>query len=342
MDKVESDILSKDKCINDMEMIENILLNINNISNEEGKEICKEVYNILIGYKNVYYINQDIIDEYEELEQIILSDANYIEIKEKEKKFVELLKNYLSSNIFECNVCHNDVVFLPLDKVLPIVRTNRDKYGFTYCDAIFQLENKTKFMCPRCNALDRDRLMIAFMDKVCTEKNERLKMLQVAPLINIEKWALEKDYIDYESTDLFMENVTFNADLQDMNMVKDETYDIIVCSHVLEHVKDTAKAMSELYRILKPQGVCLLLVPLIVGLEETDEEWGLSEEENWRRFGQGDHCRLFAKSDFISRLEKAGFTVNELKKEWFGSEFYQKHGFDEYSILYAGTKKIVL
>lgn len=71
---------------------------------------------------------------------------------------------------------------------------------------------------------------------------------------------------------------------------------------------------------------------------DTDEEWGCSEEENWRRFGQNDHCRLYGKRDFIRRLEKVGFYVNELGEGWFGKDFYQKHGFDDLSIMYVATK----
>ena len=132
------------------------------------------------------------------------------------------------------------------------------------------------------------------------------------------------------------------ADLQDMNMVADETYDIIVCSHVLEHVENDAKAMGELYRMLKPDGVCLVLVPLIVGKQDTEEKWGCSIEENWRRFGQGDHSRLYGREDFIGRLQKAGFYVNELGKEWFGEEFYREYGFDELSVMYVATKAVRL
>ena len=238
-----------------------------------------------------------------------------------------------------CNACGNEVFFNPIS---PTQEAMRKKNGFLYWNADFQMENRENYECPVCGACDRDRLMIAFLEEVQAEGGEKLRMLQIAPSPSIERYALGRDDILYDSMDLMIQDVTFRADLQHMDMVEDETYDIIVCSHVLEHVENDARAMSELYRILKPEGVCLVLVPLIAGKQDTEEQWGCSEEENWRRFGQGDHSRLYGKNDFVGRLRGAGFYVNELGKEWFGEEFYRLHGFDDLSILYVVTRDIRL
>lgn len=245
----------------------------------------------------------------------------------------------IGEHVKRCNVCGEDVFFLPIPEGYHLMRK---RYGFIYCDADFQLESKDYYGCPACGAYDRDRLMIAFLEELKAEGDEKLRMLQIAPSPAIERYALRREDICYESTDLMMPGVTFQADLQHMDMVEDEAYDIIVCSHVLEHVRNDALAMKELYRILKPDGVCLVLVPLIVGKADTEEQWGCSEEENWRRFGQSDHSRLYGKKDFIRRLQNAGFYVNELDKQWFGEEFYQEYGFDDLSIMYVATKGIKL
>ena len=254
-------------------------------------------------------------------------------------KVCDVILAYIEEHMHWCNVCKNDVFFLPIP---PDHEKLRRQNGFIYWNAEFQLESKDNYICPVCKLKDRDRLIIAFLEMIQAENEERLRMLQVAPAPAIENYALGRTDISYESTDLLMSDVTFQADLQNMSMVEDETYDIIVCAHVLEHVEDDIQAMHELYRILKPKGVCLILVPLIVGRMDTDEQWGCTAAENWRRFGQGDHCRLYGKEDFIKRLDKVGFHVNELGKEWFGEEFYQRCGFDEYSILYVATKEIEL
>ncbi len=252
---------------------------------------------------------------------------------------IELLEGYIGQKAKKCNACKNEVFFTPIPSGY---EETRKQCGFLYWNADFQLESRENYGCPVCGAYDRDRLMIAFLEEVQAEKGEKLRMLHIAPSPSIERYALGREDIWYESSDLMMEGVTFQADLQHMDMVEDETYDIIVCSHVLEHVENDAKAMQELHRILKPDGVCLVQVPLIVGKHDTEEQWNRSIEENWRRFGQGDHSRLYGKEDFIRRLEESGFYVNELGEEWFGREFYQEYGFDHLSIMYVATKDIKL
>lgn len=271
--------------------------------------------------------------------------ARKTEIAERERILINMfdlmdnLEEYIGTKAKRCNVCKNDVFYTPIPAGYERMRKQS---GFLFWKADFQLESKENYSCPICGAYDRDRLMIAFLEEIKADEGEKLKMLHIAPSKAMERYALSRDDIEYESTDLIMENVTFQADLQHMDMVENETYDIIVCSHVLEYVKNDALAMSELHRILKPDGVCLVLVPLIVGNMETDEQWGCNDEENWRRFGQNDHSRLYGKRDFIKRLQNAGFYVNELGKEWFGEEFYQEYGFDDLSIMYVATKEIRL
>lgn len=238
-----------------------------------------------------------------------------------------------------CNVCGNKVFFKPRSGYYEKMQK---QFGFPYWNAGYWMLDKVNYQCPECGAFDRDRLIIAFLEELKPEGDEKLSLLQFAPTAPVEQWARTKTYIKYESTDIAMGNVTFHSDIQDMGTVEDERYDIIVCSHVLEHVQDDTKALKELYRILKPSGAAIVLVPLLIGLRETDEEWGCSEAENWRRFGQGDHARLYAKQDFEKRAQNAGFFLNKLDSGWFGEEFYKKHGFGDRAELIVLTKTDVL
>lgn len=147
-----------------------------------------------------------------------------------------------------------------------------------------------------------------------------------------------KENAGYDTCDLFMEEVTFKVDLQNMDMVETESYDIWICSHVLEHVQDDRRAMEELFRITKQGGYGLVLVPLDLNQKETDEEWGRPVEECWKRFGQDDHTRKYAKSDFIKRLELAGFKVEELDKNHFGNEAFEINALSDTSVLYKVNK----
>ena len=85
----------------------------------------------------------------------------------------------------------------------------------------------------------------------------------------------------------------------------DNTFDLIVCNHVLEHVPRDDLAISELYRVLKPGGVAILQVPISVKLNKTIEEPSMMDpRERERRFGQFDQVRIYG-SDYPQRLAAA-------------------------------------
>ncbi len=88
----------------------------------------------------------------------------------------------------------------------------------------------------------------------------------------------------------------------------DDDFDLVICSHVLEHVQDDRRAMRELHRVLRPGGLAILLVPMSQRAD-TDEDPTITDpEERARRFGQRDHVRLYGR-DYPDRLREAGFTV---------------------------------
>ena len=87
----------------------------------------------------------------------------------------------------------------------------------------------------------------------------------------------------------------------------DASFDVIYCSHVLEHVQDEAGAMSEFRRVLKHEGWAILLVPITA--DKTDEDPTVTDPaERLARFGQADHVRVYGP-DYVGRLRRAGFEV---------------------------------
>jgi|GEM_PF-702324 len=235
-----------------------------------------------------------------------------------------------------CSCCGKEVAYLPL----PSYYDEMEKAMGVPEGIISETLNKTEYICPICCSSDRDRLIVSFMkqlelDKVIADES----FLQIAPASSIEHWIHGNcPAITYHSTDLYMENVTFKSDIQNMNQIADGCYDYWICSHVLEHVRDDRKAMSELHRILKDDGIGIFLVPIVMGADTIEEEWGLSEAENWRRFGQGDHCRRYGRKALIERLEEAGFRVHALGKDYFGEELFNECGLIDTSTLYILTK----
>jgi SAM-dependent methyltransferase len=124
-----------------------------------------------------------------------------------------------------------------------------------------------------------------------------------------------------------------------MSCYEEGTFDAFICSHVLEHVSDDLKALSELFRILKPNGWGILMVPIILSLDQIDEDPLLEDiAERWRRFGQDDHVRMYSRNGFIERVIGAGFSVRQYGQEYFGAEVFKRYGISDKSILYVVEK----
>lgn len=235
----------------------------------------------------------------------------------------------------KCVCCGKEVVYAPLPRYYDDMKVKFNVINAMRSETI----NKKEYLCPVCGASDRDRLIISFLETANLQKApENFRVLQFAPAKSIESWIrLHCPHVQYESTDLFMDGVTFQSDIQNMDMVPDAAYDFIICSHVLEHVKDDRKALQEMKRILKPDGKIVFLVPIDLNASFIDEEWGLSEEENRRRFGQGDCCRRYSKAGMIERIE-AEFCVHCLGKDFFGADVFFQDGLTDTSTLYVLTK----
>jgi ubiquinone/menaquinone biosynthesis C-methylase UbiE len=120
----------------------------------------------------------------------------------------------------------------------------------------------------------------------------------------------------------------------------DNSFDLILCNHVLEHVEDDIKAMSEINRVLKPHGFGIMQVPFFSPLLETtyEDKTITLPKEREKAFGQDDHVRMYGK-DYLKRIEKSGLIavedsfVNSLPKE-------QRHSFglSEGEMIYKGVK----
>jgi SAM-dependent methyltransferase len=112
--------------------------------------------------------------------------------------------------------------------------------------------------------------------------------------------------VDYVAGDLDARFADRRIDVTALEF-PDGTFDAILCNHVLEHVRDDRRAMSELRRVLRPGGWALL-VPTIRNAR-TDEDPSVEDpDERTRRFGQHDHVRIYGW-DYLERLDDAGFDV---------------------------------
>lgn len=155
--------------------------------------------------------------------------------------------------------------------------------------------------CPRCGSLERHRLVSLYLRDL--GPGEAGRVLHFAPT-KATMPLYRRIASEYVTTDL-VEHVDVNADITALPF-PDERWDLIVCSHVLEHVGDDRRALRELRRVLAPDGKALLVVPRNHGVA-TDEDPSVTDPaERTRRFGQHDHVRIYG-DDLEGRLRGAGF-----------------------------------
>lgn len=162
--------------------------------------------------------------------------------------------------------------------------------------------------CMYCSSLERHRLTWLYFERMTDLFNSIPKqMLHVAPEPAFEKLFSKKLSSGYVTADLYDPNVMVKMDITNIQY-PDETFDVIYCSHVLEHVPDDKQAMREFQRVLKAKGWAILLVPITT--EKTFEDPSVTEPQQRRElFGQDDHVRQYGL-DYKERLEDCGFCVN--------------------------------
>ncbi len=160
--------------------------------------------------------------------------------------------------------------------------------------------------CPKCGSLERHRLIWLYLKDRTRLFDDELSLLHFAPEQLFQKIFCSLGNLSYVSADLHDRNAMLKMDITDI-FFKDNVFDMILCSHVLEHVRDDRKAMSEMFRVLKPGGLLVAVVP--IDREQTLEDPSVtSPEERKRLFGLEDHVRRYGR-DFVERLQQAGFSV---------------------------------
>lgn len=141
-------------------------------------------------------------------------------------------------------------------------------------------------------------------------------MLHVAPEIQFEKTFSDVLGAGYITADLLNPKVKVKMDITDIQY-PDAHFDVIYCSHVLEHVPNDRKAMHEFARVLKPDGWAAIMVPYFPERGGTFEDFSVTDpSERLRLFGQEDHVRIYG-NDVVDRLSNAGFEVSVVRKQDF-------------------------
>lgn len=161
--------------------------------------------------------------------------------------------------------------------------------------------------CPRCGALERHRFVWLYFTKHTDLFDGRpKKVLHIAPERAFETRLKERLGSGYLTADLLDPRAMVKIDITNI-AYPDQSFDVVYCSHVLEHVPDDRRALSELHRVLKNDGWAIINVPITAPSTYEDPSI-VDPNERLKAFGQEDHVRRYGP-EFVDRLRAAGFQV---------------------------------
>lgn len=172
-------------------------------------------------------------------------------------------------------------------------------------------QQRPNVLSPSTLSLERHRLLWLYLKRETDFFTKHLKVLHVAPEQAFYKRFRELKNLDYTTTDLESPLADVKADICNLPF-KDQTFDVIFCNHVLEHIPDDTKAMQELYRVMKPNGWGIFQIPQDLSRDTTFEDDSITDKkERAKIFGQYDHVRVYGR-DYFDTLRSIGFTVDEV------------------------------
>ncbi|WP_407934116.1 class I SAM-dependent methyltransferase [Capnocytophaga leadbetteri] len=170
---------------------------------------------------------------------------------------------------------------------------------------------RANVLSPSTLSLERHRLLWLYLTRETDFFSKPLKVLHVAPEQAFYKRFKKQKNLTYITTDLYSPLADVKADLCALPF-EDDSFDVIFCNHVLEHIPDDAQAMRELYRVMKKGGWGIFQVPQDVNRVHTFEDDTITDPaERTRIFGQYDHVRVYGL-DYFDRLRQVGFEVEEI------------------------------
>ena len=166
-------------------------------------------------------------------------------------------------------------------------------------------------VCPYCRSLERTRLLMYYLQNETFIFTQQKKILHFAPERAISKKIKAFSKAGYISADINPALGDQIVDIQNIPFEK-EVFDIVICSHVLGHIPDEAKAINEIFRVLKSGGVAIILTLIDLNNDVTYENKNVrTSEEKLNHYGESDLLRLHG-NDFISRLQREGIKVERI------------------------------
>ncbi|WP_394344957.1 class I SAM-dependent methyltransferase [Changchengzhania lutea] len=166
-------------------------------------------------------------------------------------------------------------------------------------------------LSPSTLSLERHRLLWLYLKNETDFFSSDKKVLHFAPEQAFYKRFRNLKNLNYTTTDLNSPLADVKADICNLPF-ENNTFDVILCNHVLEHIPDDTKAMQELYRVMRPGGIGIFQIPQDLNRQLTFEDNTITDKiERAKIFGQYDHVRIYGL-DYFDKLRAIGFRVEEV------------------------------
>lgn len=225
---------------------------------------------------------------------------------------------FYSGNAVQCPVCSRSYrQFLP--------------YG--------RISTRPNALCPGCQSLERHRLIWLYLERETNFFQQPQDVLHIAPEACFMKPFEKVHGKRYITADLESPLAAVKMDIHKMPF-NDQSFDMVLCNHVLEHVDNDIQALREIRRVLRPGGKAILQVPFFSPVPPTtDEDIRITDpRERERRFGQDDHVRKYGL-DYPQRITQSGLRVdiNELAARLSAEEVFHS-GISGGEKLYIGIR----
>jgi len=174
-----------------------------------------------------------------------------------------------------------------------------------------RLRSRANALCPNCLSLERHRLIWLYLRERSDFFKKPMDVLHIAPEACFIKRMEKQHGHRYITADIESPLAKVKMDIHQIPF-PDNSFDVVLCNHVLEHVKDDIQALSEIRRVLKPGGFTIVQVPFFSPVpEKTWEDSSIVDaKEREKHFGQADHVRRYGL-DYASRISQAGLQAVE-------------------------------
>jgi SAM-dependent methyltransferase len=193
-------------------------------------------------------------------------------------------------------------------------------------------------ICPHCASTNRERLILDVTHTYIDINNK--KILHFSPEPHLSRYLRQTAKVtSVDITPGFYRHIDKAVTYADATRLpfNDNSFEVAIANHILEHIPDDQKAMKEIYRVLKTGGVAILQVPYSETIPHTLEEPSIADPiRQAARFGQRDHVRIYALNDYTARLKKAGFRVRLLTPDMLTP--FRIHAIQEKETVILGYK----